>query len=192
MEEKHTWNKVHNWHNELEELKKCIAKSELVETTKWGAPAYTYNNKNVIGIGGFKHFFTLWFFNGVFLKDDLKVLVNANEGVTKALRQWRFTHMDQIDEAKILQYINEAIENEKKGWVLKPSKKEKVVCPYFEEVLRQNQTLKAAFERLSDAKQNDYLDYIESAKQEKTKQTRCEKITPFILEGKGLNDQYKK
>ncbi|MBP6072615.1 MAG: YdeI/OmpD-associated family protein [Flavobacterium sp.] len=192
MEEKHTWNKVHTWQKELEALQKCIAKTELVATLKWGAPAYTLNNKNVIGIGGFKNFFTIWFFNGVFLKDDLKVLVNANEGVTKALRQWRFTHMDQIDEVNIIRYINEAIENEKKGWVLKPSKKEKVVCPYFEEVLKQNQTLKVAFEKLSEAKQNDYMEYIESAKQEKTKQSRSEKITPMILEGKGLNDAYKK
>jgi uncharacterized protein YdeI (YjbR/CyaY-like superfamily) len=31
-----------------------------------------------------------------------------------------------------------------------------------------------------------------TAKQEKTKVTRLEKITPMILEGKGFNDKYRK
>jgi uncharacterized protein YdeI (YjbR/CyaY-like superfamily) len=87
MEEKKVWNKNNQWSEELEILKAIINKTELVETTKWGGIVYTINNKNVIGIGGFKNFFTVWFFNGVFLKDELSVLVNANEGVTKALRQ---------------------------------------------------------------------------------------------------------
>jgi uncharacterized protein YdeI (YjbR/CyaY-like superfamily) len=192
MEEKHTWNKVNSWQKELEELKKCIAKTELVETIKWGAVTYTYNNKNVIGINGFKNFFTIWFFNGVFLKDDLNVLVNANEGTTKSLRQWRFTNSNEIDEKNIIRYIHEAIENEKLGLELKPSKKEKIKSPFFENILSQDKFVKSAFEKLSNAKQNEYYEYIESAKQEKTKQSRSEKIILMILDGIGLNDKYKK
>lgn len=192
MEEKHTWNKVNLWQNELEELKKCIAKTELVETIKWGAVTYTYNNKNVVGINGFKNFFTIWFFNGVFLKDDLNVLVNANEGTTKSLRQWRFTTSTEIDEKNIIRYIHEAIENEKLGLELKPTKKEKINNPFFENILSQDKFVKSAFEKLSNAKQNAYYEYIESAKQEKTKKSRSEKIIPMILDGIGLNDKYKK
>lgn len=192
MDEKHTWNKTNNWEKELEELKKCVAKTQLIETIKWGATTYTYNNKNIIGISGFKHFFTIWFFNGVFLKDDLQVLVNANEGVTKALRQWRFTNINQINEENIIRYIHEAIENEKNGLTIKPSKKEKIKSLFFENILEQNKLLQGAFQKFSVAKQNEFLEYLESAKQEKTKQTRAEKITPLILQGIGLNDKYKK
>jgi uncharacterized protein YdeI (YjbR/CyaY-like superfamily) len=101
MSEKHVWNKNNEWEAELEILKSIIDKTELVETTKWGGIVYTINNKNVMGIGGFKNYFTIWFWNGVFLKDELQVLINANEGVTKGLRQWRFTAKEELKTRKI-------------------------------------------------------------------------------------------
>jgi uncharacterized protein YdeI (YjbR/CyaY-like superfamily) len=69
---KHTWDKNNNWTEELNLLKEIIAQTELVETTKWGGPVYVLNSKNVIGVGGFKSYFGIWFYNGVFLKDKKK------------------------------------------------------------------------------------------------------------------------
>lgn len=101
--------KVNQWKSELDILKAIISKTELTETTKWGGTVYVHKGKNTIGIAGFKHFFTIWFFNGALLKDEKKVLINAQEGVTKSMRQWRFTCKDEIDEEIILQYIDEAM-----------------------------------------------------------------------------------
>jgi len=78
------------WTNELRELRRILLKTEFEETLKWSIPTYTINGKNVAGIAGFKDYFGIWFFNGVFLKDEEKVLINAQEGKTKAMRQWRF------------------------------------------------------------------------------------------------------
>lgn len=191
MDEKYSWNSNDKWEEELEHLKSIIAKTELIETTKWGGIVYTINNKNVIGIGGFKNFFTVWFFNGVFLKDDLKVLVNANEGVTKALRQWRYISKEEINEKNLLYYINEAIENEKLGKSIKPTKKEKISSLFFEEILKSDSELFTAFEKFTLSKQNEFLEYIKTAKQEKTKLSRLEKIKPMILNNIGLNDKYR-
>lgn len=191
MEEKHTWDKVNQWDEELDYLKSIIAKTELVETTKWGGPTYTLNNKNVLGIGGFKSYVGIWFFNGVFLKDESKVLVNAQEGVTKALRQWRFQSKKEMNEKLILSYIKEAIENEKSGLSKKPAKKEAIVSEFMEKQLKENPTLDEAFKTFSPFKQREFLEYIEDAKQEKTKITRFEKIKPMILDGIGLNDKYR-
>ena len=105
---KHTWNKVNHWATELEILQTIISKTNLVETIKWGAPVYTLNGKNIVGITGFKNHFALWFYKGVDLKDESKVLVNAQEGVTKSLRQWRFKSKSEINEKLILEYIEEA------------------------------------------------------------------------------------
>ena len=66
--EKKVWQKNDLWTEELEVLKSIINKTQLIETEKWGAPIYTHNNKNVIGIGGFKSYFGIWFFNGVFFE----------------------------------------------------------------------------------------------------------------------------
>ncbi|MCF6132916.1 YdeI/OmpD-associated family protein [Flavobacterium wongokense] len=192
MEEKKTWDKVNQWENELVLLREIIQKTELVETHKWGGEVYTVNNKNVLGIGGFKNYFVIWFWNGVFLKDDAKVLVNANEGVTKGLRQWRFTSAKELNEKLILHYINEAIANEKAGLSIKPEKKEAMKCDFFEDALQKDKTLKAALEKFTPGKQKEFWEFMATAKQEKTKVTRLEKIRPMIMDHIGLNDKYRK
>ena len=190
-EEKNYWNKVNQWEEEIEILKSIISKTELVETTKWGGSIFTNNNKNILEIGGFKSYFGVWFLNGVFLKDEAQVLVNAQEGVTKALRQWRFQSKEEIKEKLLLQYIKEAIANEEKGLSHKPVKKELIICDFFKNELTQSTAFAEAFLLFSPFKQKEFLEYIATAKQEKTKATRMEKIKPMILQNIGLNDKYR-
>lgn len=190
-EAKHTWDKTNGWSEELGLLREILAKTTLEATTKWGGEIYTFNGKNVVGIGGFKNYFTIWFFNGVFLTDPMKVLVNAQEGVTKSLRQWRFNSRDEINEPAILSYIAEAIENEKLGKKLAPVKKETIISDFFQNQLLADLELKKHFEKLTPGKQREYLEYIDTAKREETKHARMEKIKPMILSGIGLNDKYK-
>ena len=187
----HTWDKNNSWSEELAFLKSIIVKTELVETTKWGGIVYVLNGKNVIGIGGFKNYFAIWFFNGVLLEDKKQLLVNAQEGVTKALRQWRFTSKEEVNEADVLNYIKEAIENEKQGKTTKPEKKTPILSEFFQKELNANPELAAAFEKFSAYKQYEFLEYIESAKREETKRSRIEKIIPMILDKIGLNDKYR-
>jgi uncharacterized protein YdeI (YjbR/CyaY-like superfamily) len=190
-DKKHVWDKVNNWEEELLFLKSIIDKTELVETIKWGGPIYVYNKKNVIGIGGFKNYFAIWFLSGVFLKDEKKKLINAQEDKTKSMRQWRFTSKEEVNEKEVLEYILEAIENEKQGKIIKPSKKEAIVSELFQKEIDQNPALGEAFEKFSPYKQYEFLEYIESAKQEKTKLSRIEKVIPMILGNIGLNDKYR-
>jgi uncharacterized protein YdeI (YjbR/CyaY-like superfamily) len=190
-DKKHVWDKVNQWEEELLFLKSIIDKTELVETIKWGGPIYVYNKKNVIGIGGFKNYFAIWFLNGVFLKDEKKRLINAQEDKTKSMRQWRFTSKDEINEKEVLEYIHEAIENEKQGKVIKPSKKEAIVSELLDQEMAKNPALKEAFAKFSPYKQYEFLEYIETAKQEKTKLSRIEKVIPMILNNVGLNDKYR-
>jgi uncharacterized protein YdeI (YjbR/CyaY-like superfamily) len=188
---KHIWDKDNNWTEELNLLKEIIAQTELVDTIKWGGPVYVLNGKNVLGVGGFKSYFGIWFYNGVFLKDEKKVLVNAQEGVTKSLRQWRFNAIEEINEKEILAYIQEAIENEKADKVIKPTTKKMVTALELQQELDSNSTLAEAFKKFSPAKQREFHEYIEEAKREPTKFSRIEKIKPMILENIGLNDKYK-
>ena len=186
-----TWDKVNSWTEELLFLKSIIDKTELVETTKWGGTVYVLNGKNVLGIGGFKNYFTIWFFNGVFLRDEKKILVNAQEGITKSLRQWRFSSKEEVNEKEVLAYILEAIENEKLEKRFQPEKKEEIISELFNKELEANVLLAEAFQKFSSAKQREFQEYIESAKKEETKLSRIEKIKPIILENKGLNDKYR-
>ena len=190
-ENKGIWKYGDKWEEELLLLKSIIDKTELTETTKWGGPVYVYEKKNVIGLGGFKDYFAIWFFNGVFLKDEKKKLIKAQENLTKSLRQWRFTSKEKINEKEVLKYIFEAIQNEKLGKVIKPSKKEAIISELLEKEMAQNPALKEAFQKFSPYKQYEFLEYIETAKQEKTKLSRIQKVIPMILANVGLNDKYK-
>lgn len=191
LEKENKWNKTNQWENEIEQLHAIIRKTPLVETTKWGGPVYTYNNKNVLGIGGFKSYFGIWFYNGVFLKDEKKLLINANEENTKSLRQMRFNSANEIDEKLILAYIKEAIQIEEKGLAIPKEKKETIIPELLQNELDKNSELSTKFNAFSPYKQREFIEHITSAKQEKTQMARLEKIIPMILEGRGLNDKYR-
>lgn len=181
----------HNFSDGLNLLRSIIEKTELVETIKWNSPVYTIDGKNVIGIGAFKHHFGIWFFNGVFLKDEKNLLVTAQE-TTKGLRQMRFESVDDINTNAVLAYVKEAIQNQKLGKEIKPEKTKNVVVPKaLKDLFKSNGALQSSFKALSPYKQKEYCEYIDSAKRESTVKSRLEKIVTMILNGIGLNDKYK-
>jgi uncharacterized protein YdeI (YjbR/CyaY-like superfamily) len=180
------------WEKELEILRKVLLKTEFVETLKWGIPTYTINKKNVVSIAAFKEYVGLWFTNGSFLNDDHQKLMNAQEGKTKGMRQWRFNTIDEIDERLILEYAYEAIQNQKDGKEIKIDRNKPLDIPVeLESILSKNKELKALFEGFTKSKQREFAEYISSAKRDITKQVRLEKIIPMILSGVGLHDKYR-
>ncbi|WP_369999943.1 YdeI family protein [Winogradskyella sp.] len=178
---------------ELKILRDIINSTELEETLKWSMPTYCLNGKNVLGLGAFKNHFCLWFHQGVFLKDEHNLLINAQEGKTKALRQMRFESKADINKAAVLAYVKEAIENQHAGKEIKPKKPSKsVVIPNeLKTALESNSEMNSAFKALTTGKQREYCEYISEAKRDATKQKRLEKITPMITKGVGLHDKYK-
>jgi len=180
------------WTEQLKELRSLFQQTELIEEVKWGSPTYTLNGKLVAGISAFKNHYAIWFHQGSFLKDTQERLINAQEGTTRGMRQWRFEAGDSIESQLILSYVQEAIENSLAGKEIKPQRKQGVTIPkVLQEALKNNPKLKAAFTELTPGKQREFAYYILAATQEKTKHSRLEKITPMILSKVGLNDQYK-
>jgi len=169
------------WQSALVQLRTILTDLPLEETLKWGTPTYTVNDKNIVGFASFKNHFGLWFFQGVFLKDTAKKLINAQEGTTKALRQWHFETEDEMlsDKEIIKTYVLEAIENEKQGKRIKPTKNLNFeILPLFNKVLVENIDLKKAFKSLSLGRRKEYVLYIGEAKREATALSRIEKKYP--------------
>ncbi|WP_317197690.1 YdeI/OmpD-associated family protein [Polaribacter reichenbachii] len=185
--------KKDNWKQELELLRAIITSLPLEETIKWGAPTYVYKGKNIVGLAAFKNYCGLWFFQGALLKDEQKVFINAQEGKTKAMLQWRFYSIEDINAEFIKTYVLEAIENVKLGKEIKADrfKKEVTIPDELAEKLSENEELNSKFETFTNSKQREFCEYISSAKRASTKQTRLEKIIPMILNGLGLYDKYK-
>ncbi len=174
-------------------LREIILSSGLKETIKWGGPVYTFEGKNIAGIGSFKSYSGLWFYQGALLNDKTGVLINAQEDVTKALRQWRFNSADEIDEKLVLQFIGEAVQNLKKGKEIKPDRNKPVVIPAeLHDALNEDPELGLCFNRFTPGRQREFADFVSSAKQTETRKTRVQKVIPLILDNIGLNDKYKK
>ena len=180
------------WQAELETLEEILLETGLEKSIKWGMSVFTWNGRNVVGCIGLKNYFGLWFYNGVFLTDPAGVLISAQEGKTKSMRQWRFESMAGIDEKKIRAYVAEAIEVEKKGLKIEPQKTELQIPAILQAELVADPNLAAAFETFTAGRQKEYANYIGEAKQEKTQQSRLDKVRPMILAGIGLNDAYRK
>jgi uncharacterized protein YdeI (YjbR/CyaY-like superfamily) len=178
------------WQKEYEKMRTIVLNCGLTEQLKWGCPCYTFENRNIVLIHGFKEYCAYLFFKGALLNDSNGILIQQTENV-QAARQIRFTNVKEIvKQEKILKaYIYEAIEVERAGLKVKLKKTTEFKMPAeFKTRLDKSKTLKKAFEELTPGRQRAYLLYFSQAKQTKTCEARIEKYTKHILNGKGLND----
>ena len=182
--------KESRWQKEYEQLRTIILDCGLMEELKWGCPCYTYQNSNIVLLHGFKEYCALLFFKGALLNDPNSILIQQTENV-QAARQIRFTSSREIVKMeKILKaYIYEAIEVEKAGLKVKLKKTSEFKIPEeFQKQLNKSSALKKSFDALTPGRQRAYIFYFSQPKQSKTRESRIEKCTKQILDGKGLDD----
>lgn len=180
------------WREILSKLRALLLAAGLEETIKWNFPTYTLDGKNIAGLGAFQSYAGIWFFQGALLRDKHQKLINAQEGKTKAMRQWRFSSVEEIDEKLVREYLAEAIRNQKAGKEIKPSQNKPLALPdELSAALENNPRLAERFGQLSLGRQREYAEYIGEAKRADTREKRLEKSIPVILDGRGLNDRYK-
>ncbi len=178
------------WQEELIILRKILLDCELVEEFKWGVPCYTFQKSNVVLMHVFKEYCALLFVKGALLKDANGVLIQQTKNV-QAGRHIRFTNVGEIVEMETIlkAFIYEAIEAEKAGLKVSYKKTTEFEVPTeFQNKLDENPALKTAFTGLTPGRQRAYLLYFSAPKQSKTRESRVEKYTQQILDGKGLND----
>ncbi|MEC0256650.1 hypothetical protein PAEVO_20540 [Paenibacillus sp. GM2FR] len=184
------FNKLKKWKEEFKLLREIALDCGLTEDFKWMHPCYTFDNKNIVLIHGFKDYCALLFHKGALLKDPHGILIQQTANV-QAARQIRFTNVQEIDEMQLIlkTYIDEAIEVEKAGLQVTYKKNTEYIIPEeLENKFVEIQGLKTAFEALTPGRQRAYLLHFSTPKQSKTRESRVEKYIPHILAGKGLND----
>jgi uncharacterized protein YdeI (YjbR/CyaY-like superfamily) len=184
------FDKAANWQKEYEQLRIICLDCGLAEELKWGCPCYTFENRNIVLIHGFKEYCALLFFKGALLKDTDGILIQQTENVQSA-RQVRFVNVREIVKLKkvLKAYIYQAIEVEKAGLKVPLKKTSEFKVPEeFQKKLKQMPALKKAFNELTPGRQRAYLFYFSQPKQSATRESRIEKSLQQILDGKGLND----
>lgn len=184
------FNKASQWQKEYAKLRMIILDTGLTEELKWGCPCYTFENRNIVLIHGFKEYCALLFFKGTLLQDAGEILVQQTENV-QAARQIRLTNVRQIVEMEAIlkAYTYEAIAVEEAGLRVDFKKTAAFIIPEeFQKKLDKNLALKTAFGSLTAGRQRAYILYFFAPKQSKTRDLRVEKCMQQILNGKGLND----
>ena len=166
---------------------------QVEETIKWGAP--TFEHKGIMmSMVAFKSFTSVWFHKGA-LFNDPKNLLEATAETTKSMRKYNVSSIGDLDEEGLRGLVLEAIEKNESGEQVPGfNKRDKKYdsSELLNEALKNNPKAREVFESLPPSHQREYVEHIESAKQEATKQRRVEKSLRMLQEGSGLNDKYRK
>ena len=184
------FSKAQKWQKELEKLRTIILDCHLTEELKWGVPCYSFQESNIVLIYVFKEYCALLFIKGALLHNANGILIQQTKNV-QAGRQIRFTNVREIIKMETIlkAYINEAIEVENAGLKVNFKKTTEFIIPEeFQNKLDEIPALKTAFDALTPGRQRAYILYFSEPKQSKTRESRVEKCTQQILNGKGLND----
>jgi uncharacterized protein YdeI (YjbR/CyaY-like superfamily) len=179
------------WQAELNELRRIVLDSPLVEEVKWRVPVYTLDGKNVAFMGSFKESCAFSFTKGVLLKDPKKILEMPGEN-TQSARVIRFKNVEHIleNEPALRALIKDAIKVEESGQKVAFKKTAEFAMPEeFQAKLDELPALKKAFAALTPGRQRAYLLHFSGAKQSATRASRVEKWMPQILKGKGIDDE---
>ncbi len=175
--------KEKKWKEEFEALREILLTHSLVEEFKWRVPCYTYEERNVVLMHGFKEYCALLFVKGSLLRDEVHILISQTHN-TQASRQIRFIDVNKIVEVEsaLHRYIEEAIKLEKEGNKVEFKKASEFSIPIeFQQKLDESVQLKTAFHSLTQGRQRAYLLYFASSKLSKTRVSRIEKYIKHIL-----------
>jgi len=174
----------------LRTLREIALKSDpkIIEDWKWG-PNY-YINGMVCGYGAFQKHVNFVFFQGSMLKDKMKILL-GNPGNLHN-RHLKYTDVKEINEDVLLEYLIEAIDNNKKGKkTVKAIDKTVIIANDINKEFKLAGILNY-FETLAYSHKKEYIQWIESAKKEETRKNRIENAIGKLTSKQMLNDKYKK
>ncbi len=167
---------------------------QVEEKIKWGTPSFEYKGL-MASMVAFKNFAAVWFHKGALL-DDPRNLLEASSENTKSMRKYIIPSLDDLDEDGLRELVQEALSKNERGEEVAGMR---ITTDRIErsEMLDQalgmegNSRAREAYNGLSESKKREYAEYIETAKQQPTKQRRLKKSLDLLEQGLGLHDQYR-
>jgi uncharacterized protein YdeI (YjbR/CyaY-like superfamily) len=170
------------------------ADARIVETVKWGKPAYEY--KGIVG--GFAAFkahvaWGLWKAAllpdpGGLMKTDRSSLFGGGKAKGVA---------DLPDAAGLLKLIRAAVELNEQGVTVpqrakRPPKPAPKTPPDLAKALKAKPKAAAAWATFSPSCRREYVEWITEAKRDETRAARLKQSVAWIADGKGRNWQYER
>ena len=175
----------------LTHLRKLIHKAcpEVVETIKWSMPGFEYKGF-LCNFAAFKQHCAFGFWKQSLMESDAFPKNKTAMGTFGRLTSVKDLPSDKV----MIGLIHQAMElNEKGVKVPKKStapKKELIVPSDLTKALSKNKTAKTAFEEFSYSHKKEYVQWIEEAKTETTRNKRVKTTVEWLSEGKSRNWKY--
>jgi uncharacterized protein YdeI (YjbR/CyaY-like superfamily) len=170
---------------------------DVEEGMKWSFPHFMYKDSILCSMASFKHHCAFGFWLGAVMEDPNKIL-RSGENKTAMGHLGQLTSLKDLPSDKVLKaYIKEAMSLIDKGVKLekKPSaetKKELKVPTYFMNALKKNKKALNTFEKFSNTNKKEYVEWIDGAKTEETRESRLETALEWMSEGKIRHWKYAK
>ncbi|MES2125785.1 MAG: YdeI/OmpD-associated family protein [Pseudomonadota bacterium] len=165
---------------------------EVEETMKWSFPHFQYKGM-MCSMASFKAHCAFGFWKG-----ELLMAAEDDKGQEAMGQFGRITSVKDLPSKKALAgYIKKAMALNDDG--IKAPAREKPATPrpltvpdYFRSALGEHAAARTHFEAFSTSKQREYVEWLEEAKTEATRQRRMEQALEWIGEGKARNWKYEK
>lgn len=167
---------------------------EIEETMKWSMPFFDFKG-TVCNMAGFKQHCSFGFWKASLMHDTHKIMTESNEahGQLGQIKSLEDLPSDEI----LIAYIKEAVRLNKEG-VKVPAKakntekKELDIPECLVSALEANAPAAETFENFSYSKKKDYVEWLNEAKTEDTRNKRLTTAIEWISEGKSRNWKYER
>lgn len=180
----------------LRHLRKLVhmACPEVEETIKWSFACFDY--KGIFcSMAAFKEHCTFGFWKTALMSDPNGILSEKKHEAMGSLG--RITCMEDLPPDKIIiNFIKDAKRLNDEGIKLPPRQKkpakELIIPNDLQRGLQKNKAAKSHFDQFSPSKKKEYVEWINEAKTETTRNKRLSTAIEWISEGKGRNWKYER
>lgn len=184
----------------LNHLRALVHKAcpEVQEIVKWSSPHFDYKDGPMCHMASFKKHCAFGFWKAALMKDETLMATAKSETAMGHLGKI-MSLKDLPPDKVLLAYIKEAMKLNDDGIKLpsksKPATKEQQAAlkspAYLAQSLKKNKAAAAVFEAFSYSNKKDYIEWLEEAKTEATRNKRLETALEWIAEGKTRHWKYK-
>lgn len=182
----------------LKHIRELVHKAcpDVKETMKWSFPHFVYGDGTLVSMAAFKEHMAFGFWKASLLKDPNKILEKGNRGAMGHFG--RITSLKDFPSDKIMiAYIKEAAKLNEQGIKVArkpvPAEKKVLTTPKFLlEALNKSKSAKKFFDEFSYSKKKEYIEWLNEAKTEDTRNKRLKTAIEWISENKGRNWKYER
>jgi hypothetical protein len=164
---------------------------DVEETIKWGMPHFVKGGI-LCNMAAFKAHCAVGFWKG-------ELIFGAPAGGEAMGHLGRITTLKDLPNKKdFVGYVKQAVKLNAEGAPapsrVRPAtpKPEAVVPPYLAAALKQNAAARATFDKLPPSHRRDYIEWMEEAKTETTRDKRLAQALEWLAEGKSRNWKYER